>query len=396
MTTAQAMHTDVLIVGGAAVGSAAAYFLASEPGFQGRVLVLEQDMRYEKSATALSAASIRHQFSTPENIRLSQFGTQFLKTMATELTVDGHVPDFGFKEKGYLFLATPAGLEVLHSNHRVQRAENVDVVLLDPTQLRERFAWLQVNDLAAGSLGLSGEGWLDAYGLMQGLRRKAVSLGVQYTQARVVALQRQGRRIVSARLSDGSELSFDTLINTAGSGAAELARSAGIHLPVEARKRSIFFFSSSARLPDCPMVIDPTGAYFRPEGAGFISGIAPPPEQDPECHDFEVQHHLFEDVLWPILAARVPGFEALRLQRSWAGHYDMNLLDHNLILGAHPDVDNLLFANGFSGHGLQQSPAVGRALSELVTFGRFRTLDLQAFGWSRVLENRPLLEINVV
>lgn len=390
------MQTDVLIVGGAAVGSAAAYFLASQPEFRGRVLVLEQDMGYEKSATALSAASIRHQFSTPENIRLSQFGSQFLKTMAGELAVDGLAPDFGFKERGYLFLATPAGLHLLQSNHRTQRAENVDVALMNPAQLRERFGWLHVDDLAAGSLGLSGEGWLDAYGLMQALRRKAVSLGVQYRQARVLALQRQGRRIASARLSDGSEVAVGTVINAAGTGAAALARSAGIHLPVEARKRSVFYFTSSARLPGCPMVIDPSGAYFRPEGEGFICGIAPDPEQDLECLDFDVQHHLFEEVLWPILAARVPGFEALRLQRSWAGHYDMNLLDHNLILGAHPEVDNLLFANGFSGHGLQQSPAVGRALSELVTWGQYRTLDLQAFGWDRVLDNRPLREINVV
>lgn len=390
------MQTDVLIVGGAAIGSAAAYFLASEPGFRGRILVLEQDMGYAKSATTLSAASIRHQFSTPENIRLSQFGTHFLKTMAQALAVDGQVPDFAFKERGYLFLATAAGRDVLESNHRIQRAENVDVALLSPTQLQARFGWLNVDDLAAGSLGLSGEGWLDAYGLMQGLRRKAVSLGVQYRQARVASLRREGRRVVSARLTDGSEVRFGTAINAAGTGAAELARSAGIHLPVQARKRSVFFFTSSARLPNCPMVIDPSGAYFRPEGEGFICGIAPPAEQDPECHDFEVQHQLFEDVLWPILAARVPDFEALRLQRSWAGHYDMNLLDHNLILGAHPEIDNLLFANGLSGHGLQQSPAVGRALSELVTYGHFRTLDLHAFGWTRVLDNRPLLEINVV
>lgn len=390
------MQTDVLIVGGAAVGSAAAYFLASQPDFQGRVLVLEQDMSYEKSATALSAASIRHQFSTPENIRLSQFGSQFLKTMAAALTVEGQAPDFGFKERGYLFLATPAGLPVLQSNHQIQRAENVDVCLLSPAQLQERFGWLNVDDLSAGSLGLSGEGWLDAYGLMQALRRKAASLGVQYKQARVASLHRQGRRIVSAQLTDGSEVTFDTVLNTAGTGAAALARTAGIELPVQARKRSVFYVTSSAQLPGCPMVIDPSGAYFRPEGEGFICGIAPNPEDDPECHDFDVQHHLFEEVLWPILAARVPGFEALRLQRSWAGHYDMNLLDHNLILGAHPEVDNLLFANGFSGHGMQQSPAVGRALSELVTYGQYRTLDLRAFGWERVLANRPLQEINVV
>lgn len=390
------MQTDVLIVGGAAVGSATAYFLASQPSFKGSILVVEQDPTYARSATALSAASIRHQFSTPENIRLSQFGSSFLKSVGEHLSVDGEAPAIGFQERGYLFLATAQGLGILQSNHLTQCAENVDVSLLTPAQLQSRFPWLNVDDLSAGSLGNTGEGWLDAYALMQGFRRKALSLGVQYCQARVEALSRQGRLVTSARLSTGELVTCGTVINAAGTGATALAQSAGIELPVQARKRSIFYFTSSARLPTCPMVIDPTGAYFRPEGEGYLCGIAPSPEQDTECHDFEVQHSLFEEVLWPILAARVPGFEALRLQRSWAGHYDMNLLDHNAIVGAHPDVDNFLFANGFSGHGLQQSPAIGRALSELVTFGEFRTLQLGALGWARVIEGRPLREINVV
>ena len=390
------MQTDVLIVGGAAVGSATAYFLASQPSFKGSILVVEQDPTYARSATALSAASIRHQFSTPENIRLSQFGSSFLKSVGEHLSVDGEAPAIGFKERGYLFLATAQGLGILQSNHLTQCAENVDVSLLTPAQLQSRFPWLNVDDLSAGSLGNTGEGWLDAYALMQGFRRKALSLGVQYRQARVEALSRQGRLVTSARLSTGELVTCGTVINAAGTGATALAQSAGIELPVQARKRSIFYFTSSARLPTCPMVIDPTGAYFRPEGEGYLCGIAPSPEQDTECHDFEVQHSLFEEVLWPILAARVPGFEALRLQRSWAGHYDMNLLDHNAIVGAHPDVDNFLFANGFSGHGLQLSPAIGRALSELVTFGEFRTLQLGALGWARVIEGRPLREINVV
>jgi len=390
------MQTDVLIVGGAAVGSATAYFLASQPSFKGSILVVEQDPTYARSATALSAASIRHQFSTPENIRLSQFGSSFLKSVGEHLSVDGEAPAIGFKERGYLFLATVQGLGILQSNHLTQCAENVDVSLLTPAQLQSRFPWLNVDDLSAGSLGNTGEGWLDAYALMQGFRRKALSLGVQYRQARVEALSRQGRLVTSARLSTGELVTCGTVVNAAGTGATALAQSAGIALPVQARKRSIFYFTSSARLPTCPMVIDPTGAYFRPEGEGYLCGIAPSLEQDTECHDFEVQHSLFEEVLWPILAARVPGFEALRLQRSWAGHYDMNLLDHNAIVGAHPDVDNFLFANGFSGHGLQQSPAIGRALSELVTFGEFRTLQLGALGWARVIEGRPLREINVV
>ncbi len=388
--------TDVVIVGGAAIGSAAAYFLAAQLDFKGTVRVLEQDFSYARSATALSAASIRHQFSTPENIRMSQFGTQFIRQIADYLAVDGEVPEVGFHEGGYLFLASEAGQGVLQANHSVQRGLGVDVALLTPAQLQARFAWLSVQGLSAGSLGLSGEGWLDAYGLMQGFRRKAISLGVRYQQARVVGVQRQGRRVQQLSLDDGSTISCGVVINAAGTGARALAHSAGIALPVQSRKRCVFYFTSPAQLPYCPLVIDPSGAYFRPEGPGFICGISPPESDDPECFDFEVQHSLFDEVLWPILAARVSGFEAARVQRAWAGHYDVNTLDHNVILGAHPDIDNLLFANGFSGHGMQQSPAVGRALAELVVYGGYRTLDLSALGWQRVMDRRPLLEVNVV
>jgi FAD-dependent oxidoreductase domain-containing protein 1 len=387
---------DVVIVGGAAVGSAVAYFLASNPDFAGQIRVLEQDTTYEHSATARSAASIRHQFSTPDNIRMSQFGTLFIRQIAQYLSVDGDAPDVGFQENGYLFLASAAGHGVLQANHAVQRSLGVDVALLSPPQLQERFGWLCTDGISAGSLGLSGEGWLDAYGLMAAFKRKAMSLGVQYQQAKVMHLQRQGRHVQQVVLSDGSTISCDVVVNAAGTGARALAHSAGITLPVQSRKRCVFYFTSPAQLPHCPLVIDPSGAYFRPEGQGFICGISPPEHDDPECFDFEVQHHLFDDVLWPTLAARVPGFEAARMQRAWAGHYDVNTLDHNVILGAHPEVDNLLFANGFSGHGMQQSPAVGRALSELITYGEYRSLDLSACGWQRVLANRPMLEINVV
>ena len=387
---------DVIIMGGAAIGSSTAYFLASQADFKGSVLVVEKDFTYEKCATTLSAASIRHQFSTPNNIQMSQFGTQFIKNIADYLSVEGEAPEVGFHEGGYLFLATDAGRNILESNHRVQRSLNVDVALLSPAQLQKRFPWMNTDDLSAGSLGLSGEGWLDAYGLMIGFRRKAISLGVAYQQAQVMSINREGRQIKSVSLSDGSTVGCSVVINAAGTGARSLAQSAGITLPVESRKRCVFHFTSPAQITQCPLVIDPSGAYFRPEGNGFICGISPPEDRDPECFDFDVQHALFDEVLWPLLAARVPGFEAARVQNAWAGHYDLNTVDHNVILGAHPDLDNLLFANGFSGHGMQQSPAVGRALSELVTYGEYRTLNLSPLGWQRILENRPLLEVNVV
>ncbi len=387
---------DVVIVGGAAMGSAAAYFLAASADFDGRVLVLEQDFSYQRCATTLSVASIRHQFSTPENIRMSMFGSAFVADLGKHLSVHDQAPDIGWHEAGYLFLASAAGLPVLQANHATQRAEGAQVQLLDTRALQERFGWLRCDDLAGASLGLHGEGWLDAYGLMGAFRRKAQSLGALYRQARVTGLRREGRRITAVELADGTRIGCGTLINTAGCGAAALARSAGIHLPVQARKRCVFHVRSPARTPACPLVIDPSGVYFRPEGEGWLCGVAPPEDQDPPCEDFEVTHALFDDILWPVLAARVEGFEALRVKRAWAGHYDVNLLDHNMILGAHPEVDNLLFANGFSGHGLQHAPAVGRALSELVLHGGYRSLELSRLGWERVLRNRPLRELNVV
>ena len=389
-------HFDVIIVGGAAVGSAAAYFLAANAQFDGTLLVLEQDFSYQRCATALSVASIRHQFSTPENIRMSLFGSRFIHDLGRTLAVDGERPDVGFQEGGYLFLASDAGIDTLRLNQRTQRTLGAEVALLDPAQLRGRFPWLHSTDLAGGSLGLRGEGWLDAYSLMMALKRKAVSLGAAYRQARVVQLQRRGARIDAVTLADGSRLGCGTLINAAGTGAAALARCAGIDLPVQPRKRCVFQVHSPARTPGCPLVIDPSGVYFRPDGEAWLCGVAPPEDEDPACEDFEVQHALFEARIWPTLATRVPGFEALRVKRAWAGHYDVNVLDHNMILGAHPAVGNLLFANGFSGHGLQHAPAVGRALSELVLHGAYRTLDLSRMGWMRVLEQRPLRELNVV
>lgn len=390
---------DVLIAGGAVVGCAVAYFLATHPRFDGRVVVVERDPSYTDCATTRSAASIRHQFSTPENIRLSMAGTAFLRQAEALLEVDGVPPGIGFHERGYLFLASDAGWPVLQANHRVQRAEGAQVALMQAAELAARFPWLRTDDLAGGSLGLAGEGWLDAHALLHGLRRKARALGVEFLTGEVTGLERAGNRIVAARLADGQRLGAGWFVNAAGTGAAALARSADIELPVRARRRCVFHFRSPAEVPGAGLVIDPTGVYFRPEGTGFIGGVAPPEDEDPDVtdpRDFAVDHRLFDEQVWPALAHRVPGFEALRLLSSWAGHYDVNLLDANVIVGPHPEVDNLLFANGFSGHGLQQAPGVGRALAEWIGDGGWRSIDLSALGWERVLLGRPLREQAVV
>ncbi len=386
----------VAIVGGGIIGSAIAYFLMAEPAFGGTVLVVEKDSSYAESSTALSAGSVRQQFSVEENIRISLFCSEFLNAIHEYLEVDGEAPDVGFIEAGYLFLASPAGLDLLRQNHDLQRRCGADVLLLTPDELKARFPWLKVDDLAAGSLGTKNEGWLDPYALLQGFRRKAQALGAIYVEDEVIDVIRAGNRVSAVKLRRGGEIGCATVVNAAGPRAAQIAAMAGLALPVRPRKRQVFVIHCASDIPGCPLVIDPTGLFFRPEGDGFICGISPPPEEDPDCLDLEVDYGMFEARVWPLLAARVPAFEALKMTRAWAGHYAYNTVDQNAILGPHPEVGNFLFANGFSGHGLQQAPAVGRAIGELITFGAYRTLNLARLSYDRLAAGKPLRERNIV
>ncbi len=389
----------VAIIGGGAIGSSIAFFLASDPAFDGQVTVIERDPTYRQASSALSASSIRQQFSTPENIRMSRFGFAFLAEVGQHLAVEGEDPavvDVGLRERGYLYLAAPGREDALREVHDIQVAEGADIALLSPPELTGRFPWLGVDGVGLGSLGLHGEGWFDGYGLVQAFRRRARSLGVEYVAAEAAGVRVAGGRVTGVELGDGTVISCGALVDAAGPWAREVAAMAGIDLPVEARRRSIFMFDARRRLEACPLVIDTTGVWFRPEGEGFIAGASPAEADDLPALPLEVDGRQFEDVIWPALAARVPAFEAIRLTRAWAGYYEVNTFDHNALLGPAPGLANLYFANGFSGHGIQQAPAVGRAIAELIVHGRYLSLDLSIFGFERIAAGRPVIEKNVI
>jgi len=390
-------RADVVIVGGAIIGSSVATFLAARPDFDGRIVVIERDPTFRTSSTTLSAASIRLQFSTPLNIEISQFGVELIKHPERFLAVDGATLDVDFVENGYLFLATDAGRATLERNHAMQREHDVRVVLLSPAEMAERFDWLSTDGLAAGSLGLEGEGWFDAYALLQAFRAKARSLGVEERVGEVVAIERDGDRVSGVRLADGSAIAADWVINAAGPRAADVARMVDVELPVRPRKRLVFHFESPAALGAAPLTIDPSGVYFRPEGPAYIAGFSPRDGMpDPDTLDLAPDRSAFESFVWPALAGRVPGFDQVRLLDTWAGHYEVNTLDHNAVVGPHPTIANFVLANGFSGHGLQQAPAVGRGLAEWIATGRYTTLDLSPLGYERIARAEPIRELNVV
>lgn len=390
---------DVAIIGGAAIGSSLAFHLAQRGDIRGRILVIEADPTYQICASARSAASIRQQFSSPINIQISLHGVDFLRSADEHLSVEGEPPLIELKEGGYLFLATPEKDKILQHNHAVQIAQGADIALYSAEELKSKYPWLETGDLSMGCHGTTGEGWFDGYGLMQGFRRKARSLGVEYLSAMAETIAPQGDGW-SVTLSNGETIVAGALVNCAGaSGGAALCRQVGLDIPIHARKRCIFTFECKENLPDFPMLIDPTGTYVRPEGPnGYICGWAPPEDRDPDAEreDFEVDYPLFEEHIWPTLAARIPAFEAIRPGRAWAGQYDMNMFDHNAFVGAVPGQKNLYLALGFSGHGLQQSPAVGRGLAELIGTGSYQSLDLGELSLERFFNMAPIVERNVV
>ena len=386
----------VAIVGGGAMGSACAYWLTADPAFAGEVVVIERDPTYRRASSALSAGSIRQQFSCPVNIEIGLFGIGFLRRVGEILAVDGERPDIGLIEPGYLYLATPSGLETIRANHALQRAHGADIELLTPADLKARYPWLNVADLAGASWGRTGEGCFDGYGLLRAFRRKAIAQGARFLPAEATGLDRTGEAIRAVRLADGTTLACDTVVNAAGPWAAAVAAMAEVDLPVRARARSVFMLATPAGLPGCPLVIDPSGFWLRREGQHFIAGGPPRPGEDHDDLPLEPDHSLFEEVIWPDLAARIPELERLRVVGAWAGYYEMNTFDQNGIVGPHPEIANLFFANGFSGHGIQQSPAVGRGLAELIVHGRYRTLDLSPLHFERLAAGRRVAERNII
>lgn len=387
---------DVAVVGGGVMGASVAFWLTRmQPGL--RVAVIEQDPTHARAATALSVASIRQQFTSPVNVRLSRFGIGFLRDIADWTGAAGGVRDLGLCENGYLFVTGSAqAAEVMAEVALMQRSEGAATELLSATAISARFPWIETGDLVAGSFGPRDEGWFDNMGLLAAFRNAARAAGARFVTDRVTGIRTSAGRVVAVELGQGGQLSCGAVVNAAGTRAAEVMAMTGLSLPVEPRKRTVFVIDApNARHPDGPLLID-RGFYLRPERTHWITATVPADDGPCDADDFEPDLQLFEDVIWAQLYARCPGFDAVKVLRHWVGHYDYNRLDQNAILGPHPALPNLYLCNGFSGHGLQQSPGVGRGLAEHVLTGAWQSLDLSDLGVERILAGRPMPERAVV
>ncbi|XP_030747843.1 FAD-dependent oxidoreductase domain-containing protein 1-like [Sitophilus oryzae] len=418
-------YTDVVIIGGGGIGSSIAYWLKEHTSFDGfNVLVIEKDLTYSTCSTSLSVGGLRQQFSLTENIQMSLYGYEFLRTLKQRF---GPQAEVNFTPHGYLLLASEEGAELLIANSKVQNELGANNVVLTKNEIKDRFPWMNVEDVAIGCLGLEKEGWFDAWSLLQILKKAAVEKGARYLNAEVVDFKFEAKPevVVSGfddqvyeqsnelvvKMPDGETrtVNFALCVVAAGPQSGQVARLLkigngsgilNIPLPVEPRKRYVYSYLCQDNAPglNTPMTIDHTGAYFRRDGLGgnFIAGISPDVDEEPETTNLDVNFEFFDRKLWPILAHRVPAFNALKVCSAWSGFYEYNTYDENGIIGPHPLYGNIFFATGFSGHGIQQAPAVGRAISELILEGRFQSIDLTRLGFDRLLLDKPMYEARII
>lgn len=392
---------DVVVVGGAIMGSSTAWFLTENPDFNGSVLVVERDTTYEVCSTAHTNSCIRQQFSTVLNIQISQFAADFIKNIRSYMGDDERVPELAIRSFGYLYLADNQSFaEVLKENQQVQKSAGAATQLMAPDEISAKYPFYNVKDLVLGSINTVDEGYWDGATVFEWWRRQARERGTEYIENEVVSLSKNnnGSRVESVTLKSGEVISCGQLVNASGPRAAVTSKMAGIELPVEPRKRYTWIFKAEHPLDqDLPLTIDPAGVHVRENGSGtYLCGGHTNIDPAVKFDDYAMDQPFWENHVWPIIANRIPQFESIKLTSEWAGHYAMNTFDQNAIMGPHNEVENFIFLNGFSGHGLQQSPAMGRGTSEWLTYGEYRTLDMTEFGFDRISLSKPIIEKAII
>lgn len=381
-------------------GSSVAWFLSDNDSFNGSVLVVERDPTYENTSTAHTNSCMRQQFSNEVNIRVSQFAAEFVKNFRAFMGHDERVPELLLHSFGYMYLAnTEEFSQVLQQSQRIQQSLGAGTRYMSAEEIQKEYPFYRLDDIMGGNHNLKDEGYFDGNTLFDWWRRSARERGVEYVSNEVVAMTRSGdgKKVASVTLKSGEVIDCGTVVNASGPRAVRTSRMAGIEIPVEPRKRYTFIFDAEQPLDrDLPLTIDPSGVHMRTDGQYYMAGCPPDVDDAVDYDDFVQDHSIWEEKAWPVIANRIPQFEAIKLINSWAGHYAYNTFDQNAILGPHTEVENFIFVNGFSGHGFQQSPALGRGTAELITFGEYREIDLSPFNYERIARNEPFDEKAII
>lgn len=351
---------DVAIIGGGIMGVCTAYYLAKRGAKD--VVLLERNMLAQAS-TGLSVGGIRQQFSEPANILLSQETLRVFKNIKEELNAD-----IKFYQEGYLFLAQKEETRrEFELNIDIQRKYSVPVEALSPEEIKRRWPYLEVEDLKGGTF-CAEDGYIDPYLVAIAFAKEAARLGVRIEQKTEVSeIRIEGNRVKGVETTRGPVLT-PKVVNVAGPWGGVVTKMAGLDMPVKPFRRQVFY----AEVPDAmpkhiPMILDfDVSFYFRGYDPGILVGMSDPDE--PSSFNTHVDRDFLEK-LSETAVKRAPILEKAKIVRGWGGLYTITP-DDNPIIGELPEPEGFFRAIGFSGHGFQHGPSVGRILSELILDGK--------------------------
>jgi sarcosine oxidase subunit beta len=363
---------DVVILGGGVIGTSIACQLARKKA--GRVVLLEKGQLGEGS-TGRCVGGIRTQFSTEINILFSLESLKIFERFQEEFGVD---PEF--KRIGYLFLATTSPeMEVFKENVTLQKRFHIPVELLDGDEIKKRWPYLRTDDIVGGTF-CTRDGYAGPSEVLSGFAAAARRAGVKIHEGlEALGIGTKNGKVECVKIREG-KISTGVVVNAAGPHAAAVGAMAGVEIPVRPLRRQIFV-TAPFRLAEqgIPLTIDfHRGWYFRQEVDGVL--LSGPLDKEPSFNlntDYEAMAETVENAM-----VRVPALEKARIARGWAGLYEISP-DHHAILGKVPEVGGFILANGFSGHGFQHSPAVGKVIAELIVDGEAKSIDISSLSIER-------------
>jgi FAD-dependent oxidoreductase domain-containing protein 1 len=377
--------SDVVIVGGSVVGSSAAWNLRQD-GFTGRIVVVERDPSYQRASAYLAMGGIRQQFCTAVTVQMVQHSVALWKVFDERFATSGHTPRAWFRQRGYLFLANAGAAASTMHRFEAERRAGARVQLLSRDDVHVLVPDVELDDIVFGVLGPD-DGYAAPREVLRGFRF-AAQQGADYVHDEVVGIDVSNGAVTGVRLASGDAIDTPIVVNATGAWSGRVARMAGLQVPVEPMRQMLF----RATLPKLwpyrfPMVIDPGGVHWRhddpiAEGQPDRIIVAFTKWDEPVGENFTAANERWNAEFFPALVRRVSAFRDLTNVEGWAGLYEMTP-DHNPVLGEHPAVRGLIFASGFSGHGLMMSPATGKIVSELVRTGRSTTFDVSLFAPDR-------------
>lgn len=388
---------DVIFIGGSLMASSTAFNLLSErPDL--KILMIEKDPTYKHAATPLALGGIRQQFTERTNIRMAKMSVETFENFGEIMeTKTFGKPNIDLRQGGYLFLVNEDKWPTALENAEIQRSEGVDIRLLSVSDLETMLPETDLTGIVGGTV-CPREGVLCPASVLNGYLHKVKEMGVTIINDEVVDIKMNGDKIVNVVCKSGDEYSAGAYVNAAGPWANLIGDMIGVEIPIKPLSHDLY-------VAKMPMEADvgtayttlPTETYWYREHKTADTLICGRTKLDFEFgFNYDVDVPFFEKAVWPDLAAHMQSLDRLKLINYWRGCYEYNYIDHNAIIGQHPDVPNLYLINGFSGHGMMQAPAAGKGLAEYILHDEYRTLDLSRMNIRRFRENKLIVEKAII